>query len=130
MEIKFDFDMDDWMEFQKLYIQNSHQHKRARLISTLIVPGFFIVFLTSYYTNGGSGILLPINFGLISIAWILFYPKHMLNRTMDNARKILENGDNSGTLGIHNLVFSDEGILNQNRNKNLSGLELRKLKKP
>lgn len=111
MEIEFDFEMSDWMEFQKNFLQNSKQFQRTKLIVTLMLPmifGMLILFDLIRERFNPVGLVV---YGVISILWVVFYPKRLINRTVNKARRMMEEGDNSGIIGRHTLVLHDDGIM-------------------
>lgn len=112
MKIEFELDMNDWMELQRAHYSNSKQFKRTKLIVTLIMPFVCSVMLTIDAVNGKVGLVNVIVFSILSLLWVLFYPKRFVNRTIANTKKALEEGDNSGLLGNHTIVLNEEGIIN------------------
>jgi hypothetical protein len=111
MEIEFNFELSDWMEFQKHFLRNSKQFKRSKLIVASMLPLAMISILTIDFLNGKFNPFMLIIFTITSILWIMFYPKRMNKRAIDRTRKMLENGDNSGILGIHKLIFNTDEII-------------------
>lgn len=110
MQIEFELDMNDWMELQKCHHQNSKQFQRTKLIVTLIMPIVCSVFLTIDAINGKLGWLNIVVFGILSLLWVVFYPKRFVNRTIEKTKKTLDEGDNSGLLGKHKIILNDEGL--------------------
>jgi hypothetical protein len=113
MKIEFNFDIEDWMEFQKNYLRNSKQVKKMKITATLMVPAIFLV-LT--FINLMSGRLKPAQtwvYVIASLLWILFYPR-MMNRSMlKKTAKMLTEGDNSGILGKHEIDFEENWIIHK-----------------
>ena len=112
MELEFDFEMNDWMEFNKDYLSNSKQYKSVKLIAQLILP---VIFSAIIFLKDLSNVVGPTKLALLSLillAWILYIPRFLDKRVLYRTKKALEDGDNSGILGRHKLIISDEGILN------------------
>jgi hypothetical protein len=111
MEIEFEFEMNDWMEFNKDYLSNSKQYKSVKLIAQLILP---VIFSAIIFLKDLSSVVGPTKLALLSLillAWILYIPRFLDKRVLYRTKKMLEDGDNSGILGRHQLIISDEGIL-------------------
>lgn len=111
MEIEYKFDINDWMEFQKNYMKNSKQFKRSKLFITLSVPFTFGILTLLDLLKGKFNLVLFVLLALISFFWILLYPKRVDKNTFNKAKKVIEDGDNSGIIGQHKLIINDEGIL-------------------
>ena len=43
--------------------------------------------------------------------WIVFYPKRMDKTALAKTKKIIEEGDNTGILGMHKITLNDEEII-------------------
>ncbi len=111
MKIEFNFEMNDWMEFQKHYFRNSKQFRRTKIIVATSLPLIFCAIIIFELLKGEFRPVSIIVFGLVSLLWIIFYPKRMFNRTLDKTRKMIEEGDNTGILGRHELTLNDDGII-------------------
>lgn len=111
MEIEYDFEMNDWVEFQKNHLQNSKQFKRTKLIVSLMLPLIFSILIIFDLIKGEFNPVGWIIYSMMSLLWVLYYPKRMMNRTLDKARKMMEEGDNSGIVGHHKLILDDDGIM-------------------
>jgi hypothetical protein len=111
MEIEFEFEMEDWMKFQKNYLQKSKQFRRTKIIVAAMLP--FIVCLGTALDllKGEFNSVKLIMFGGLSILWIIFSPKWLFKRTLNKTKKMMEDGDNSGILGLHKIILNDEGII-------------------
>ena len=71
MTLQFEFDIEDWMEFQKHFISHSKRIKRTKWIITLLPPGIMaIVYLSDLSTRDSSGIgliVLVLMMGLLDL---------------------------------------------------------------
>lgn len=111
MVIEFDFEMKDWIEFQKYYLKTSKQFNRSKIIITAIVPLIFCILLVLKLIRNDLSLIEVAVFVIISVLWIMLYPKRFYNKVLDKARKMLEEGDNSGIFGRHKVTLTDEGII-------------------
>ncbi|MFK8045471.1 MAG: YcxB family protein [Crocinitomicaceae bacterium] len=116
MEIEFDFTVNDWMEFQKNYLKNSKQFNRTKIIVTVMFPLTFFFLLVIDYAQGKFNVAGLIVLVVASVLWVLFYPKRMYKRTLGRIRKMLEDGDNTGILGLHKLQLTKKGIVHTEPN--------------
>lgn len=111
MEIEFEFEINDWMEFQKNYLQNSKQFRRTKIIVMAMLPVIFSVIILLESLKGNFSLFGLIVYGIASVLWIIFYPKRMYKQALSKTRKMIDEGDNTGILGLHKLIFNDEGII-------------------
>jgi len=100
--------MDDWMEFQKYYLSQSKQFQRSKLFVASVLPiVFFIVSFFDYFNNNFDYIELIV-FLIISVLWMIFYPKIFYKQCLAKSKKMLGEGDNSAVLGLCNVEFFDD----------------------
>lgn len=111
MEIEFEFEMNDWMEFQKNYLKNSKQFRQTTIIVAAMVPVIFSLIIIIELLKGTFNPFGVIIFGVVSILWVAFYPKRLKKRTLAKTKKMIEEGDNTGILGMHKLTLNDEEII-------------------
>lgn len=101
--------MQDWIEFSKHYILHSKQFKRDRFFITASVPiSWFLFLLFLYFYYGLFKVSVLIIFLIISILWIIIYPKRFYKVCLKKTKKILQEGNNSALLGEHNIEFFDD----------------------
>lgn len=116
MQITYDFDIEDWVAFQRHYIKNAPAFRRNRIIAQLL-PLTILLFLILFdVINGDFKPFTLIFYVVISALWVFLYPKRMIKRTIDNARKMIEAGDNSGLLGRQELILGEDAITAINEN--------------
>lgn len=113
MKLKFDFDMNDWMQFQKLYLVESKQYKWTKFLVMIIIPLFFSILIVIDALSGTLRIPMYLILAAASVAWVVFYPKKMLKSTLKRIQKMLEKGDNTSLIGKHTLEFTNDNILYQ-----------------
>lgn len=111
MELNFNFELHDWMAFQKHHTLKSSQYKRSKLILTAAIPFIMIIFIVIYYLKDKTQVSSLIIYGIAGVIWLLIIPKWLERKTLKNAKKIIENGDNSGILGHHKLILTETGVL-------------------
>lgn len=110
MKIEFEFDIDDWMEFQKHYLNNSKQFKRVKIIFTALLPCVLACFIISSIIEGQFNVITLIVYFIVSILWIIIFPKRMSKRQLKSVKKIITDGDNLGLLGMHEYIFNEDHI--------------------
>jgi hypothetical protein len=111
MEIEFEFEMEDWMNFQKNYLQKSKQFKRSKITVAAIFPLVVVLFTVLDLLKEEFSSVKFIFFGGLSILWIIYYPKYLLKKTLDKTKKMMEDGDSSGILGRHKIILNNEGFI-------------------
>jgi hypothetical protein len=110
MKLVFDFDMNDWMAFQKVHLENSKQFNRMKMFVTWMFPGVWIFIMFLELSNGSFKPAVAVVMFVVSVLWVIFYPKRFKNSTLKRAKKILSEGDNSGIIGEHQLELTDQSI--------------------
>ncbi|MCP4133607.1 MAG: YcxB family protein [bacterium] len=111
MKLEFEFEMQDWMELQKNYLNNSRQFKRTKIIVISMLPillCFLIIFDVMKNEFRPFSIIL---YSIISLLWGLFHLWFLPKRTLASMKKMIEEGDNSSILGHHEIIFDDTGFL-------------------
>lgn len=108
---EFEFEMDDWMAFQKHHISSSAQYKRSKIFVSLIFPIVAIITLIARRNDTRFLIYGSIVYGILTILWLLMYPKRFDKKSLNRIKKTLEEGNNSTFLGLHKIEFNQEYIL-------------------
>lgn len=112
MEIYYNLTEKDYIHFNLYHIKNSKTGTRALALQRFIVPVFFMVMPFMYTLISGTPFLPRfITFLIISILWVLFYPKYFYHLIARNAKKMIKEGSNEGLLGSHQLKMTKEGIV-------------------
>lgn len=111
MDIEFDFEIDDWMALHDHTLRESKQFKKSKLIVVSMMPLMMASIITIDFLRGKVNTVLVVIFTILSILWVIFYPKRMHKRAIKKTREILENGDNSGVLGKNKLTLNENGII-------------------
>ena len=110
MKINFNFELNDWMAFQEFHLSESKQFKKTKLISTLTVPIVYGLFILNDAIKGELDIIPTSIFTVISILWMIYYPKRLTIRTLKKVKKILEDPLNSKIIGEHTIELSGQGL--------------------
>lgn len=112
MEIKYNLTEEDYLNFNMFHVKNSKTIKRTLNTQRFITPIIFIALPFIFSKIGNTPFFgLFIAFLLVSIIWILFYPKFFYNSVIRNTRKIIKEGKNDGLLGEHHMILTEEGIV-------------------
>lgn len=116
MTIEYNFEIKDWLKFNDSVTRASKQFKRSKLILTLFLPVLSLVLMTIDIINGRFNEITFTVLLILSTIWIFWYPKRLEKRITKQGKKLIENGDNSGVLGLNKLIIEDEGIIHITNN--------------
>lgn len=111
LNISYELTIDDWMAFQQHYLSTSKQFNQTKQFVAWIIPAIFLISSLYEIFLGNSNYYSIAVFMGISIVWLLLYPKIFEKRVLTTIKKILEEGDNSSILGVHNLVFNEDSLI-------------------
>ncbi|MCJ7842473.1 YcxB family protein [Lederbergia sp. NSJ-179] len=118
MEIKYNLTEEDYLNFNLFHVKNSKTAKKAMKMQRFLIPIVFIVIpyvLSKMGDMSLFGLLIP--FLLISILWIMFYPKYFYHYVIRHTKKLIKEGENDGLLGEHRMILSEEGIVDSASNR-------------
>lgn len=110
MKFTYNFTIEDWMAFQKHYLDNSTQFRRTRIATQLMLPVIFSIFIIFDLVKGQVRPTSIAVFAVISGLFAVFYPKRLYNRTLSRMRKMVLEGDNTGLLGEHTVEMTEDCI--------------------
>lgn len=117
MEIKYSLTEEDYLTFNLFHIKNSKTAKRSLDIQRFLTPVIFIALSYILSKLGNLSFLgLLISFLIVSILWIIFYPKYFYSYVSRHTKKMIKEGKNDGLLGEHRMVLSEEGIVDSTSN--------------
>ncbi|MFS0575160.1 YcxB family protein [Sporosarcina sp. 179-K 3D1 HS] len=112
MKIHYHLTEEDFVNFNLYHSRHSKAASKALKMQRFISP---ILFMAAAFLFSKMGeIPLPISlstFGVMSILWVLFYPKYFYQLIKRNAKKMIKEGKNDGLLGDHKMMMTDEGIV-------------------
>lgn len=107
MKIEFNFEMSDWVEFQRNYLENSASMRKMKIVVTVLFPFLcLLIGLVEYLRDDLTYIGVSI-LTLFSILWVVIYPKRFVQTMLKRTEKLLNNSDNDGYLGPHSVEFNE-----------------------
>ena len=111
MEIKYNLTEDDYINFNMFHIRNSKSAMRSLKIQRFAVPIIYII-LPFVFPNAldSTFIFTLITFFIVSILWVVFYPKYFYKSVNRRLKKMIKEGKNEGLIGEHKLITTVEGI--------------------
>lgn len=113
MELKFYLTEEDYLNFNMFHIKNSKTAKRTLRMQRFLPPVIFIIF--SYVLSKLGNISFPgvfIVYLIVSILWIIFYPKYYYHYVSRHTKKMIKEGKNEGFLGERQMILTEEGVRN------------------
>ncbi|WP_100330417.1 YcxB family protein [Bacillus xiapuensis] len=112
MEIKYNLTEQDYLNFNMFHVKNSKAVKRTLNMQRFLTPILFVIASFVLSKVGSMYFLgLFIAFLVVSILWIIFYPKYFYSYVIRNTKKMIKEGRNDGLLGEHHMILSEEGII-------------------
>jgi hypothetical protein len=111
MEINYNLAVEDYIKFNLFHIKNSKTAIRTLNIQRFLTPIIFII-LSYVLTKVGTTHFLSlfITFFLISIMWIIFYPKFFYSFVTRKTKKMIKKSKNDSLIGKHHMIISEKGI--------------------
>lgn len=108
MKIHYHLTEEDFVNFNLYHSRHSKAATRPLMVQRIVSPILFIAVAFLFSTIGG--IPLPFSlttFGILSILWVLFYPKYFYHLIKRNAKKMIREGRNDGLLGDHTMSLTE-----------------------
>jgi len=111
MEFQYNVTEEDYISFNLFHIKHSKTAKRSLNIQRWLSPVIFIAisYILSLMDDTPFLLSLP-PFLIVSVLWVIFYPKYFYRRIKTGTRKFIREGKNVGMLGEHTLFLSEEGV--------------------
>lgn len=111
MEIEYDLTEQDVIAFNLYHVKHSKVGKSSLQWQRYISPLIFLLFayLLSIFTDFPAGPLI-VTFGLISVIWIIYYPKYFYFHIKRQVSKMLKKGKSDGLVGKHSMKMNKAGI--------------------
>lgn len=114
MKATYDFSIEDWLVAQKYFMDNSKIFKRNKTVIMIAIPAIFALVIfyllkSSHLNSAENSIILIMSFIYI-IAYIKIFPKYYDRDALRVVRKLFEEGENSGILGIHEITLTSDKI--------------------
>lgn len=117
MEIKYHLTEEDYINFNMFHIKNSKTAMRSLTIQRFIGPIIFIISSYVFSKIGDVPFLgLFITFLILSILWVIFYPKYFYSHVIRHVKKMIKEGKNDGLLGEHHMMMTEDGIVDSTTN--------------
>ncbi|MFY0654277.1 MAG: YcxB family protein [Cyclobacteriaceae bacterium] len=109
MNLKFNLEVQDWMDFHQYHLLNNMQYKKTKALITYIVPIVFGVYL--YYKFQNDELVMETGLMVVFMCaiWVLFYPKRLDKKALGRAQASIEK-ESSESLGINEVLISDNEI--------------------
>lgn len=116
MEIKYELTKDDYLAFNLHYVKHSNTIKQSLFRQQFFTPIIFLIlpFIFSWFM-GEFSIGLSITFMLVSVVWMIVYPKYFYWHITRNVNKTLNEGENENLMGQHMFIGNDEGFIETNK---------------
>lgn len=118
MEIRYNLTEEDYLNFNMYHVRNSKVVTKALNMQRFLTPIIFIIaalVLSTFESLSFLGALIP--FLIISILWVIFYPKYFYSYVIRNTKKMIREGKNENLLGDHHMILSEEGIIDTTSNR-------------
>lgn len=118
MKVNYNLTEQDYINFNLYHLKNSKMGKKSLNMQRFLSPVIFMIVAYVFSTLGGMPLLSTyIVFIITSILWVAFYPKYFYGLITRNVKKMIKEGKNDGLLGDHQLIITDEGIVDTSSNK-------------
>ncbi len=111
MEISFELELIDWIAFNKHYLTHSKEFKKTIIISKIVMPIIFSLFIFYDILKGDFNFFKLIFFSIVSILFAFFLPKRIIKNSIKRMTKLINEGDNSNLLCQHKITFGSFGII-------------------
>ena len=116
MELKYEMTKDDHLAFNLHYVKHSKTIKQSLSMQRFLVPFIFLILpFVLFWITGEFLIGFFITFALISVGWIVFYPKYFYGHIIRNVKKVLNEGSNDNLFGQHVFISTEVGFIEKNR---------------
>ncbi len=120
MEIKYELNKDDYIEFNLNYVENSKAMKKNVFIQRYLVSIIFL--LVPFALKKSTDIPFSYWMTVFIIAytlWVVFYPKYFNKTVKKNVEKMLGEGNSNSLYGEHKLSLTEDGITETNEAEKL-----------
>lgn len=112
MQINYSLTEEDYLNFNMFHIKNSKTAINAMKKQRFLPPILFLILSFVFSAAGDVSFLgMFITFFLISILWVIFYPKYFYSYVIRNTKKMVKEGKNGDLLGNHTMMMTKEGIV-------------------
>ncbi|NRD77664.1 YcxB family protein [Bacillus sp. BRMEA1] len=111
MELTYLLSEEDYYHFNLFHLKHSKAVARILTLQRLIGPVIFLIFafiFTKATNNSLFGVV--VTFLVLSILWVIFYPKYFYATVKRRLKKAFSSGKNAGLIGKHHLLLTDDGL--------------------
>jgi hypothetical protein len=114
MDLKYQLTEEDYINFNLFHMKNSETIMKSVRNQRIFTPVFYLVFSVVFSFLLDIPFLVSFTpFFILSVLWVLFYPKYLFGRAIRHTKKLVKEGRNENILGEHHMVLSDEGIVDK-----------------
>ena len=118
MNIHYELTEEDYIHFNLYHIKNSKMGKRSLMLQRIVSPFMFIIIAYLFAKIGNQPFLpLLLTFSVLSIIWIMYYPKYFYSLIARNTKKMIKEGKNDDLIGNHKMKLTKEGLVDTTANK-------------
>jgi hypothetical protein len=114
MDLKYNLTEEDYINFNLYHMKNSETIMKSVRNQRIFTPVFYLLFSVVFSMLMDIPFLVSFTpFFILSILWVLFYPKYLFGRAIRHTKKLIKEGRNESILGQHQMVLNDEGIVDK-----------------
>jgi Ca2+/Na+ antiporter len=115
MKIEYNLASEDYIHFNLFHLKNSKTSLKSLYLQRYLSPLFFILVSIVFAIMGDLHLLSTlIPFLVLSVLWVIFYPKLFYRHVRKNVQKMFKEGKNEALLGEHTMILMDEGFVESN----------------
>jgi hypothetical protein len=112
MKFNYNLTEDDFIKYNLFHVKNSESALKSLKMQRFLTPVLYAIIayvLSSFADIPFLYAFIP--FLIVSILWVVFYPKYFYNRITRHTKKMVTEGKNEGLLGKHSMNLTEEGIV-------------------
>ncbi|CAG9610398.1 YcxB family protein [Pseudoneobacillus rhizosphaerae] len=114
MDLKYNLTEEDYINFNLFHMKSSPTIMKSVRNQRIFTPVFYLLFSVVFSMMMDIPFLVSFTpFFILSILWVLFYPKYLFGRAIRHTKKLIKEGRNENILGQHQMVLNDEGIVDK-----------------
>jgi hypothetical protein len=114
MDLKYKLTEEDYINFNLFHMKNSETIMKSVRNQRIFTPVFYLLFSVVFSFLLDIPFLVSFTpFFILSVLWVLFYPKYLFGRAIRHTKKLVKEGRNESILGEHYMVLNDEGIVDK-----------------
>jgi hypothetical protein len=114
MDLKYQLTEEDYINFNLFHMKNSETIMKSVRNQRIFTPVFYLLFSVVFSFLLDIPFLVSFTpFFILSVLWVLFYPKYLFGRAIRHTKKLVKEGRNESILGEHHMVLNDEGIVDK-----------------